>query len=271
MKTGILIVTLTSLIMTGCIRNPADEAKKDAERIVEEAKKRNQEIVEKNKDIIEQVITSLQQGGQPGRITVNGILVKHEGDEFILDERLNVEQFGGLSSDKKSRATVSDSSKAVFSEEVKDTNLGDASTSKTYINFGCDNLSESETKDLIEQTNVQSRERILDLSAKKIFVCGNHAFNKSLLYVNIRTSELILKSTAIVIEPAITGISLSAEKLYLEGDNVVESKGSDAPAAILPGPSIHLSLTREIHGEGKLTLRSIGGNNTSENQKVSDY
>lgn len=262
MKLGILVITFSAILATGCIRNPADETKKNLEKILEDHRKRTEEIAEK-------VITSLSQGGQPGQITVSGIIVKKDGDQILLDERLKVEQIGGKNADGH-QTTVSDAYKADFSEEAKVSDFSQVTGLKTYINFGCENLSEAETKNLVEQTNVQAIDRHLFLSATKIFFCGKHSFNKSLLFVSLTASELVLKDTTILIEPAIYNITLNAEKLVLEGENLVEARGSDGPITIFPGPSIQFSLAREIHGEGRLTLRTLGGNIVSETQQESE-
>jgi len=265
MKPLIFVLTLIVLVGAGCQKN----ADTGSQNFVEDIERELEEFIEKRKDSVEKVISSVYQGGQPGRISVNGIIVEKDSDQFLLDERLKLEQISGKN-DKGQPAIVSDSQKAVLSEDAKEADLSDVTGSMSYINIGCETLSEDETKNLTEQTSAQAHDRVLFFKSKKIFFCGNHTFNKSLLFVNIKAAELVLKDATIRIEPATTGINLSAKKLVLAGQNLIEAKGSDAPTVVLPGPSIQFTVTREIHGEGTLTLRTIGGNIVPEPQTASE-
>lgn len=54
-------------------------------------------------------------------------------------------------------------------------------------------------------------------------------------------------------------VIINTEKLHLYGDNLIATSSStDKLLSHLQAPNIHLSVDREIHGEGKLKLKSTG-------------
>ncbi len=199
--------------------------------------------------------SSLVDGGQPGLVVING----------VLDERIKVEQKGGRNLDGTD-TPVSDALKAVFSTDTSRLDLSDVVASRNYINIGCETLSGAETANLSEQTSAESRDRVLYLNAKKIFICGSRMFNKSLHFVNLKGDEIVLKAVTLTIEPVTTGLSLSARRLILEGENLIETRGPRSSEPLEPGPSLHLNVTEEIQGEGTLILRTIGGDRVTENR-----
>lgn len=228
----------------------------------EETKQETDEIIRNSQQSIEDLLNKNKFGGQPGLITVTGIIVKKEGDKFLLDDRLKVEQFGGKGNKGITTAIVSDKHKAVLSDVVEESSFkGDG----TYVNFGCENLDEKETEGLKKEEAL-----LKDLIGKqpsKVFICGELKAEDS-TFISVSTEELVLKNARLSMQGFGMGsILIGTQKITLIGENSIQTKGMDVTLIPLPGPEIKLSVTKEIHGEGHLLLESRGGNNVETTKK----
>lgn len=253
MKWSVLILAATAMALAACNVKSSDDIKKKTDEIVRNAQQETAELT-----------GSLYRGGQPGKITVNGIAVKKNGDQVQLDGRLKIEQIGGKGNRGVSQTQVSDKNKAVLSEVVDTKDFATVATSEKYINIGCEKLNDKEIENLTEQPIPDFKDAVF-LFAKKIFICGSHPNAYS--FLTIATEQLVLKNASIKVSALTGSISIAAMKISLEGINSVETQGLDLAASVLEAPPIALSLSDAIEGEGSLLLRSVGGNCVQEDEK----
>jgi len=75
MKTKIFLLAASVMLIAGCGVKSSDDVKKETD-----------EIIKKSQQDIEELTNSLYRGGQPGKITVKGIIVKKDGDQMLLDD-----------------------------------------------------------------------------------------------------------------------------------------------------------------------------------------
>lgn len=247
MKTGLLIIALSSLVMTACNVKSPDKIKAETDA-----------IIKKSQEDLDALTNPLFYGGQPGKITIKGIIVKKDGDNIVLDDRIKVEQTGGKGNHDVSQTVVSEKNKAVLSDAVDAKATSKLSESKKYINIGCENLSTEEIDGFEEDSNKALTDAVLILSAKKIFICGAQEISQST--VNLAADQLILKDASLKVKSAIGSLTVSAAKIELVGKNSLESIGLDAAINVMDAPSIDLTINSEISGEGTLQVTSNGGN-----------
>ena len=74
MKTRIMLLTTLALITSGCNVKPNDDMKKETD-----------EIIKKSQQDIDELTSSLYRGGQPGKITVKGVVIKNTQDGSEID------------------------------------------------------------------------------------------------------------------------------------------------------------------------------------------
>lgn len=254
MKKEIVILVASSLMIAGCGVKSSDDVKKETD-----------EIIKKSQQDIDELTSSLYRGGQPGKITVKGIIVKKDGDKTLLDDRVKVEQIGGKGNRGVSQTLVSDKSKAVLSETSDIKVLSSATESNKYINLGCENLSSEETENLEEDSSKALTDSVLSLSAKKIFVCGSPQISQS--FVSLSADQLVLKDASLKVTAIVGSLSVSASKIVLSGLNSLETSGIDSTISVMDAPSIDLLVSSEIFGEGTLKVASTGGNCVQKDEK----
>lgn len=254
MKFKIYAVVLATTLMAGCNVKTADDYKKETD-----------EIIKKSQQGIDELTSSLYRGGQPGKITAKGVIVKNDGDKMLLDNRIKIEQIGGKGNRGVSQTMVSEKNKAILSEVVEAKDFSALTSSDKYINLGCENLSAEETEGLTEEVNSVLTDSVLSASAKKIFICGSPTISQS--FVSLSSEQLVLKNANLKVVGLIGSLAISSMKLVLEGKNAIETQGVDLAASVMVAPSLDFTLTESIDGEGNLVLRSIGGNCVQKDEK----
>lgn len=247
MKTTLLLIALSSLMMTACNVKSPDKIKDETDA-----------IIKKSQQDMDELTSPLYRGGQPGKITIKGIIVKKDGDNTVLDERIKLEQIGGKGNHDVSQTLVSDKNKAVLSDSTDAKATSKLADSKKYINLGCTNLSTEEIDGLEEDSNKALTESVLILSAKKIFICGAQEISQST--VNLAADQLILKDASLKVKSTLGSLTLSAEKIELVGANTIATIGLDSTINVMEAPTIDLTVNSEISGEGTLQVTSTGGN-----------
>lgn len=254
MKFKFYAVALTATLIAGCNVKSSDDYKKETD-----------EIIKKSQQDIDELTSSLYRGGEPGKITVKGIIVKKDGEQFQLDDRIKVEQIGGKGNRGVSQTMVSAKNKATLSETADPKDFSALSSSGKYINLGCEKLSAEETEGLTEEASSALTDSVLSLSAKKIFICGSPKISQS--FVSLSAEQLVLKNANLKLKSIVGSLAVSSMKLVLEGDNSIETQGIESTISVLIAPSLDFSLTESIDGEGKLALRSVGGNCVQKDEK----
>lgn len=231
----------------------------------DDIKKETDEIIKKSQRDIDELTNSLYRGGQPGKITIKGIIVKKDGDQMLLDDRIKVQQIGGKGNRGVSQTLVSDKNRAVLTESSDASLLSSAVESKKYINLGCENLSPEETEGLERDTDKALTDSVLSLSAKKIFICGAPSIPQS--FVSLSADHLVLKNASLKVKAVVGSLNVSTSKIELNGSNSIETNGVDATISVMDAPSLDLVVANEISGEGILKVSSIGGNCIQKDEK----
>lgn len=254
MKKQICTAVASVVLMAGCQIKTID----DQGKISDDMNRKNQETLDKMKFDLDQLLSPLYYGGQPGKITVKGIIVRKTGEEPLLDDRIQVEQVGGKGVRGITQTLVSNDNKAVLSDSIEDIDLSSALASGKFINLGCENLTTEETAGLTEDSSAPLDDSTMSLVAKKIFVCGSPQLTH--FFVTFKAEQIILKNATLRITNMTGRLSLYTAKLALEGENIIETQGADAKISVLQAPPLDFAVTQAIDGDGKLTLRSVGGN-----------
>jgi hypothetical protein len=255
------VLALVAILITGCRLENRDHAKRSDEALDEILRKSQQDL----EQYVEELKNSHYRGGQPGKITVRGVIVKKVEDQMVLDERIQVEQTGGKGNRGVSQTIVSAANKATLSDSADLKQLENSIVSNEYINLGCENLSTEEIGDLEERTNAAITSTVLIYSAKKVFICGAQKISQ--FTVNISADQLILRNATIQAQSSWGSFSVSSVNLVLEGTNSIETLGVESPIKVLGAPTLNFTTVAEISGEGTLKLSSIGGNCIQNDEK----
>jgi hypothetical protein len=225
----------------------------------EQVKHEVDEVVRKSQTEAAQLTSPYYVGGQPGRISVKGFVVKKGNGSFELDNRIKTTQVGGKGNRGTTQMQVTEQNKTLLSDAADLQSIAKYADLKTYINLGCANLTAAETEGLTAQApTTETSKDVLILSATKIFVCGPQ--RPSQTFVTLASEELIMKNGAFGINGSAGSLYVATNKLTLEGTNTLFSAGLDATINVLPAPTVDLAVGKAINGEGTLLLQSTGGN-----------
>ncbi len=260
MKKSVYIWTAIVLVAAGCSVKSSDDKKSS-----DEANQAVDEMIKKSQQDVDVLTNSLYYGGQPGKITVKGMVVKKTNDQYQLDERITIAQKAGKGNKGVIQISVSEKNKAERSEVADVKPLAQLKDSKTFINIGCENLSPADTEGLKEESNKGLTESVLALSASKIFICGPQVLTQS--FVSIYADQLILKDGALEVKSIVGYLTVSANNIFLEGKSSLKTSGIDSTISVLQAPTLDLVVGSEIQGEGSLLLESLGGNCVQEDEK----
>lgn len=260
------LLTAVAIISTGCTKS---QINKDLDKTMADINRQMEETRLENERLINDASKILSDGGQPGPITLNGVLAV---DADKLDSRITVSQSTGLNK-SGSATTVAKTALVINSlesskiEKLK-ADLKKKEDERTYINLGCE-LAESEIAGLTDVTaKTDLSQDVILLSASRIFVCGEQKLaDKGLL--SLSASEIMLKDASMTFQKNTSLLGLSTGTLILIGKNKIASIAKDDSGYILAGASINLTVTNEIYGDGELALESKGGNNIAEQKKDS--
>lgn len=254
MKTIIFMLAASVMLIAGCNVKSSDDVKKETD-----------EIIKKSQQDIEELTNSLYRGGQPGKITVKGIIVKKDADQMLLDDRVKVEQIGGKGNRGVSQTMVSEKNNAVLTETVDSKSLATLGESKKYINMGCENIPASEIEGLELEPSIALTDSVISLSAKKIFVCGEQKITQS--FVTLSADELVLNNASLSIKGVVGNLSISASNIILIGSSSVATAGVESTISVLDAPSQDFTVATTISGDGTLKIASIGGNCVQKDKK----
>ncbi|WP_409480045.1 hypothetical protein [Pseudobdellovibrio sp. HCB154] len=255
------LLAMAVILSTGCtksqIHNDLDKTMADIDKKLEQTRLENDQLVANT-------LGMLTAGGQPGTITLNGV-VSTDADK--LDSRITVSQQAGLNQSGSATAMaknvlVVNSLKTEELDKLK-TDIKTLEDKRTYINLGCE-LAESEIAGLTETSAITSPTVIMKKAeASRVFICGDVNMTKEVI-LEISASDIMLKDASISSLNKIGSITLKSKTLVLIGKNKIATLGENSSGLVLSAPAIDLTVTNEIYGDGTLALESKGGNNVAE-------
>jgi len=257
----LLLLATAAILLSGCTRS---QSKEDLDKKIADIIRQNQEDIDKIKlDSIK--LNFLDNGGQPGKITLNGIAVK---DSDKIDSRITISQAAGLNKSGSATATAENliALNTMTAEKLASSTMAvkTTETEKTYINLGCE-LAESEIAGLTDISDkVDLKAASISLNASRVFICGELKVNNLSFGLNITASDIMLKNTSIVMQKFSGVIRLESNTLVLAEKNKITTLGENASGYILSAPAIDLLVASEIYGDGELALESTGGNQLKE-------
>lgn len=211
-------------------------------------------------------LNSLKSGGQPGEITLNGMIINSDG---TLNQKITIEQNVGKS---EFVTKISEKQRPKLNADLKRKDDYKPSNSGTYLNIGCDLKNDARVEGLKEQKNKPNEFGITDLfgpaasMVDKIFLCGKADAFESVVVLN--ANEIYLTDAVIAKEKQIGLINITTNILVLEGDNKIVTSGvSDSSASFLSAPDIKLNVYDTLGGTGRLKITSTGGDYIKSDKK----
>ncbi len=253
--------------LTSCIRNPAD-INNDINNRLKEDNKKTEEENKKTEDDLTQLTSWLIQGGQPGLITVSGIIVDADTK---MDDRISVKSISGKGKDGTTPAVLS-SFKPVFITKIQKLDLAQQSKDGTLLALGCE---EKVTAQMAKERNLQIQEfkksenTVMAVSAKVIMLCGDAKDIQGYQFIQVDADELVLMNVNLIHLGMLGGLTFNMNKLMLIGANKIESNGYDLSFTASMTPTIDLKVAQEISSadNGTLLLSSTGSNYKEDEKK----
>ncbi|MNJ98509.1 hypothetical protein D3C87_162750 [compost metagenome] len=256
---------LTTFTMTACLSDP-NPGTKALDKVKRDNEQRQQELNKELETLLNNPL--LLSGGQPGKISVSGIVVKQEGEKTLLDERITVTQVPGKSGHSSLTTNIKPANKAALTPELDAKELGNISEGKTFINVNCNQLDPSLVEGLTEANPDHVTKDFLVIAANTVVLCKDVSFTTAM--TTISADHLVLIDVDSTLDGRSLGfLKFKANKLTLIGKNKITTKGKDSTSPFIDGESASLSLdvAKEIQGEGTLELTTLGGNYISSPAK----
>lgn len=234
--------------------NIAEKLKKQSEEIQRETDKQI-ENANKERDKLKALLTS---GGQPADIFLSKTLIQDSSSKDLKPvAQLKVVRTVGLGKDGK-RVELDDAALVQMDSSIVSA-ASEPLPAKTYINFGCDNLPESDIEGL-KLVKPKLFKQKLDLFAARVFICGKQKATNT--YMDVNANELILSNSEIQLKDNTVNVVLRAKTLVIVGKNKIQhvarksekaSASSKVVISILAEEKLHLqdsSAELEIISEG---------------------
>ncbi len=218
-------------------------------------------------------------GGSPGRVQFNSSMAEKNDTQFnIKDSHITVHLVAGKDREGKSTDIAEKDYYRFMVVKDLDSSQIPRSENKTVLNFGCD-LTWARENDLISddaveiptipEQNEKDQERLISMQRKAdtILICGNTYNQKEFRSFSLKTQlaagTIVLKDATIELSTYEDAFSLATEKLQLFGENKIRATGPSSDKPVLPAATVELESVKEITGDGKLFIESIGGDNLS--------
>lgn len=257
-----LMMVIIMAISSCSYKNPADETNRRMDEILEESKRKNEEI---SKDIK----ININDGGQPGAITISGVVVSADNK---LDTHISTTSIAGIGKNGKA-PEVAEGYKLVLKQKAetdKELSFGD---DKFIVSIGCD---QSLIADYAKKNNLEIKalsatvkDMVVIISANTLALCGNLEQLPPQPFKAFSSDHLILDGVDYTHVNNIGSLSFSTNRLTLIEENKITTKGKPTSMTILSGSSISLSVAKEFTPQagGKLSLVSIGSDYSAEEPK----
>lgn len=250
-----LLLSTTALLFSGCSKS---QSREDLDKKIADIVRQSQEDLDKIKI---DSFKFLDDGGQPGKVTLNGVAVK---DSDKIDSRISIIHIAGLNKSGSATATTKNliALNSMTAEKLASSTVAvkKTETERTYINLGCE-LTESEIaglSDISDKADLKAAS--ISLNASRVFICGELKVNSESFALNITASDIMLKNASIVMQKFTGTVRLESNTLVLTEKNKITTLGEDNSNLVISAPEIDLFVATEIYGDGELTLESIGGN-----------
>lgn len=232
-------------------------------KTTDEVIKKIKEDIKKNQEDLDDYLNDLfvLTGGQPGKISVSGVVVQETADKVILDTRISISQTPGKNSSNLITTQISKDNEAVLSVKFDSGNLETLSTDQTFVKLNCLQVDSNLVEGLTEAPSKPISDGFLTISANTLVLCKDVQLQSQLN--SFSADHLIL----IDVDASLLGsqggsISMRANKLTLIGKNSFATRGTDASGIMaFSAASIDLGVSKDIDGIGSLHLSSTGGNN----------
>lgn len=198
------------------------------------------------------------QGGQPGLIQIQGAVMKGEGAESKLDERLRVTGIAGLAADGTAAALDKSSESKISSKitvEIATTGLAE---NRDYINLGCPDQSKSAAEGLNE-VKMQADKDVNIQRVNRIFICGKVSLTAA--FNTLAADAVFLQDADLsVAQDSPATLEIHANTLNIKGRSAIHTKGRKPQVGKLArSAGISLAVVKEIQGDGSLDVGSVGG------------
>ncbi|MBT4762740.1 MAG: hypothetical protein HOO06_13665 [Bdellovibrionaceae bacterium] len=256
------IIVLSAVVLTvnACSsKSDSDKSVRDANRSIDESKKKADDAVKEAEKAGQATKDITASGGQPGSIAISGEIVKDESKAIDgLDPRVFLDVATGKgwrgSNPVLTASIILKGSLALEQKkQLNELKLGQ------FLNFGCD-LSNNQVNGLtekpLEPLVVTGSTSVQIVSAENIFVCDASLLQGQ--FLSLVSKRLFLSSMQIVIT-GLGQLSVIAESLSLEGQNLIKLEGEDGSATLLSGPSLNMNV-KKLTGTGNLKINSNGSN-----------
>ena len=221
---------------------------------------------------LDEILRDLEsQGGQPGSLTVRGVLARisylaEEGSED-RPQKVKVTARAGLNKAGE-RIKVDDKHKPTLDESVPlpfANSLDSEFTTDLYV-YGCEGRSvpghdlSNPSPEPAESETFNAR--VKSIRAKKIVLCGKNPFDAQQIVVMDANELVLVDFDYVKIGTTGSAISFNAEKLYLFGKNSISSQGlKGKEVGFMQSPMMTVSARYWVYfmGEGaSLQLSSEG-------------
>lgn len=222
---------------------------------------REQRELKAQKTKSDELLSAQYAGGQPGSISVKGIVVDKSNGKTQLDARIKISQSRGASyrSDLKIKiATDDQSSRESLVTEVDSKLTNHLADDQTYVALGCSDVDPTLIHGLGKKNIEPLTKDVASVSANTVILCGKAHITYQ--FMTIAAHNLILMNAEISAKNNVGALTLIADNLLVVGRNKVQTQGSDAKSMVLPAPSLELNVLQAIDGDGILELNSVGGN-----------
>ena len=260
MKTYILfsIIIAGVISLSGCNTKNPDEINKDLQKKFDKDNKKNDEMIDELKK-------SMEQGGQPGKIKVSGIIVNENSK---TDDRITLVVKGGLRKDG-TEAKIGKDYQPVLSVTNEKIDLSIITEQKNLVAVGCD---ENTVIDFAKERQLEIQnlpapitKDVMILNAKTVVLCGNLE-NLKYEFLTVQSDELILDSADFTQVGMIGSTTFNTNKLVLLGSNKIATQGTISSVAMDLAPALELNVMKEISSneDGKLLIMSTGSLYVSE-------
>ena len=231
------------LIFSGCIKNRSSGAPDSDQHATDDKNLLSQKDQDSKK--------VFQRGGQPGLITLSGILVSQD---LKLDSHVEIISEAGFGKDG-TESTLDKAASNTLSSQADSIKI--PAELKTLITLGCD---QSFTEDLakkrsldIQETLPSAKDQKITLRARTVVLCGSIS-DLHATYLSVEADELILNSADFLQIGMGGSISFVTNKLFLFGSNTITTQGSEADVIFFSAPSITLQAAQQLISDDNARL-----------------
>ncbi len=257
-KTSIVTILTCALMVTSCSVKSSEEIRKDAAVPIELLK-------ESQAKTLAELNERSTAGGQPALINLGGAGLKK--DNLLNSQRYSISSLGGQRCESEDVQPVQESQFAKLSTTEED-KASTKTFDKNFVNIGCGkNIEKSLTSGLVDKTMTEMKKLVTNkntwlITASKIFVCGSIDLSKMNLVI-FNADEVYLSNAVITTANKSTVLlSLSANKLNLDGESSFSSLLTDdvMPSLLSPLTKVSLNVAKETLGNGFLSIAAKGAN-----------